>query len=362
MPSDLFTLQERDCFQHVLDSSKVSGRNIALHRGVSTSGANLISDLQGGDLANMLQGLVSTTSQRDAVQSVRRKSVLQAGPRDITDKPSSTDLPRIIRFPYSRHSSYDELCQLVDLFKPRDVWPCTVNAREWCEKGESSEYLSDRLKIDKIGITVRSLFGRYCSRSVFRHDAKVASTALGQKGSPIIWTSEREASEQSNEFTVGIESSSPPELARVGAVQEEGRDQNDTRRLSQGQESQPQPLSLFAPRAQQQATALSMGSSDRAINAKINKLDSKSFHDSVEALRRKRSLKSFQQDGGEDDDEDEDGSQGSATSWTSTLSARHSLTRREAYRRTLEGIINEDTTPVQLISTGSNHSVPEKEL
>jgi hypothetical protein len=45
-------------------------------------------------------------------------------------------LPNIIRFPYSRHSSYPELCNLVDAFKPKDVWPCTFHFESWREKGD----------------------------------------------------------------------------------------------------------------------------------------------------------------------------------------------------------------------------------
>jgi hypothetical protein len=40
-------------------------------------------------------------------------------------------LPSRIRFPYSRHSSYNELCLLVKAFKPKDIFPCTVNERGW---------------------------------------------------------------------------------------------------------------------------------------------------------------------------------------------------------------------------------------
>ncbi|KAK4103240.1 hypothetical protein N658DRAFT_514742 [Parathielavia hyrcaniae] len=63
-------------------------------------------------------------------------------------------LPNIVTFPYSRHSSYPELCHLVRAFKPRDVWPCTVDSPRWL--GE--------------GITVRCLFAEYCSGEDFRHD------------------------------------------------------------------------------------------------------------------------------------------------------------------------------------------------
>lgn len=45
----------------------------------------------------------------------------------------NSELPRIITFPYSRHSSYDELCHLVEVFQPMDVYPCTVDEKNWSE-------------------------------------------------------------------------------------------------------------------------------------------------------------------------------------------------------------------------------------
>ena len=34
-------------------------------------------------------------------------------------------------FPYSRHSSYNELCHLVEAFKPKNIHPCTVDEANW---------------------------------------------------------------------------------------------------------------------------------------------------------------------------------------------------------------------------------------
>ncbi|KAF4595697.1 artemis protein [Ophiocordyceps camponoti-floridani] len=75
------------------------------------------------------------------------------------DGETSGGLPRVIRFPYSRHSSYPELCQLVDLFKPHDVWPCTVNVERW--KAQD--------------VSIESLFGMFCSgKQAFAHDQMMA--------------------------------------------------------------------------------------------------------------------------------------------------------------------------------------------
>lgn len=64
-------------------------------------------------------------------------------------------LPRVITFPYSRHSSYAELCHLVDAFKPKQVYPCTVEEGRWHDH------------------TVATLFGKHCSGSTFRHDLEM---------------------------------------------------------------------------------------------------------------------------------------------------------------------------------------------
>lgn len=53
--------------------------------------------------------------------------------------PQASGLPSVIRFPYARHSSYEELCQFVDAFKPLDVWPCTEDAKIWWRNGELAE-------------------------------------------------------------------------------------------------------------------------------------------------------------------------------------------------------------------------------
>ena len=57
------------------------------------------------------------------------------------------------QFPYSRHSSYMELCELVSAFKPKDVFPCTTDPLSWDEN-----------------TSIRTLFGHLCSGDQFSHD------------------------------------------------------------------------------------------------------------------------------------------------------------------------------------------------
>ena len=51
---------------------------------------------------------------------------------------STTPLTNRIRFPYSRHSSYGELCHLVAELKPKDIWPCTVDTVRWIRQGKGT--------------------------------------------------------------------------------------------------------------------------------------------------------------------------------------------------------------------------------
>ncbi|KAL3425052.1 artemis protein [Phlyctema vagabunda] len=71
-------------------------------------------------------------------------------------KAHGSSLPKLITFPYSRHSSYEELCHLVSVFKPRDVYPCTVDEKNWHPDH-----------------SMKSLFGQHCSGQLFRHDMQM---------------------------------------------------------------------------------------------------------------------------------------------------------------------------------------------
>jgi DNA cross-link repair 1C protein len=99
------------------------------------------------------QGNISLTKVAEAfARSVadKKSALLNKG---LTDKVQFEALPRLITFPYSRHSSYAELCHLVRVFDPKDVYSCTVDEANWDED-----------------VSMENLFGRECSVSKFRHD------------------------------------------------------------------------------------------------------------------------------------------------------------------------------------------------
>lgn len=67
-------------------------------------------------------------------------------------------LREVQQFPYSRHSSYNELCHLVEVFRPVDIHPCTVEEATWIWD-----------------FSMESLFGHLCSGTVFAHDKEMIS-------------------------------------------------------------------------------------------------------------------------------------------------------------------------------------------
>ena len=87
--------------------------------------------------------LMSSTTQPDGRQTSR-----EIQPGSIKD--------RVIHFPYSRHSSYDELRHFVSMFRPRDFCACTVEIEAWTQE-----------------VSMQSLFGDLCSDTIFFHDSQV---------------------------------------------------------------------------------------------------------------------------------------------------------------------------------------------
>jgi hypothetical protein len=81
------------------------------------------------------QGELSLTKLADVLARflAERKSATLS--ERLTDESlvHSGALPKVITFPYSRHSSYRELCHLVRVFDPKDIYPCTVDEAHWNE-------------------------------------------------------------------------------------------------------------------------------------------------------------------------------------------------------------------------------------
>ncbi|KGQ06797.1 hypothetical protein BBAD15_g7885 [Beauveria bassiana D1-5] len=148
-PQDFRALQElikrtgkgHDGFLESLAQKMASGRDMPLGLAMDQFGEHLTASIE------KLSGMPSPPERTDSSANT-------------TLPASQAGLPRVIRFPYARHSSYEELCHFVDAFKPRDVWPCTENAQQWWRKGYS----------------IASYFGDFCSGNDFAYDRMVKET------------------------------------------------------------------------------------------------------------------------------------------------------------------------------------------
>lgn len=139
----------REDLQLILQKSEGSSRNMTINMNISSLIEGMHITMQ-----DALKAIVSK------LKDARKPLLSRSPPAMATDehehpaKPAK--LPNHIRFPYARHSSLPELRLLIQTFQPDDVWPCTVDTREW------------RIQ----GITMHGLFGDLCSGriTVFEHD------------------------------------------------------------------------------------------------------------------------------------------------------------------------------------------------
>ncbi|KAK3350041.1 beta-lactamase-like protein [Lasiosphaeria hispida] len=146
LPTEAEALMDVICgLDEVSDDLKEQIRLFLLQ--ASASGRKIPLDLERANF-----GDDNETKIANAFQAIAKMSQLGRGARPTAGAEEA--LPDLVTFPYSRHSSYAELCHLLEALKPRDVWPCTVNPREWFEND----------------ITIEGLFGRYCTGTTFKHD------------------------------------------------------------------------------------------------------------------------------------------------------------------------------------------------
>lgn len=99
----------------------------------------LLDELSSTTEAISLDGISLGSGQislKDLGESLLRKLARKSSeaPKEKGDTVlQNVDLPKVIKFPYSRHSSYPELRHLVEIFNPKDVYPCTVDKKNWDE-------------------------------------------------------------------------------------------------------------------------------------------------------------------------------------------------------------------------------------
>lgn len=143
------------CATKLKDPEKLSKVLAYLSKVLSSDTGKLTLDAE--DLVGELSNNIPLTEFVELLSKITR---CQAPPPQSLPHPvhrivktGEEALPRTITFPYSRHSSYSELCELIGAFRPRDVFPCTVDEQTWTPQ-----------------VSMRSLFGQLCSGDGFRHD------------------------------------------------------------------------------------------------------------------------------------------------------------------------------------------------
>ncbi|KAI9150235.1 Protein artemis-like protein [Paramyrothecium foliicola] len=332
-----FILSSKDLSENVrLEIQKDLSRAAASGRGI---GLNL-------DVASFTENL--STSIRTAVDAIAKKSV-----RAITQKLSNDvdpeQLPRVIRFPYSRHSSYPELCHLAETLQPKDIWPCTVDVDHWLREGGDAletalpaAFITNTLPL---GITIKSLFGRYCSQQIFAHDLKMETLADQlDKSFDQDDLQTAETQQTSGSFTAQLSS---PVIEHVPSPRQAEELENASHsHVYEGNLSAQSPLGADGDKLIVEAISdvevLSTGSAQNASPIR------KRTHDEFLAAA--------------DEDQDVDDSQRTNHSVTSSISTRHSVARWKAYYQTLVSAVNDDWQPIGLISTDGGHTTREDEL
>ncbi|PTD05121.1 hypothetical protein FCULG_00000689 [Fusarium culmorum] len=137
LSSSATSSQKSDMLREGLEQLVSTGRNIPLDWDIDTLSTNSAKEV----IAILVQKLRKNIKNQKSVHEEA--------------------LPKTIYFPYSRHSSLLELRHFVEAFRPRDIWPCTVNTAEWLRNGT----------------TIGFLFGQFCSSKEFEHDRVMQAIA-----------------------------------------------------------------------------------------------------------------------------------------------------------------------------------------
>ncbi|PTB38498.1 hypothetical protein M441DRAFT_70873 [Trichoderma asperellum CBS 433.97] len=259
------------------------------------------------------------TDLRKAILSIAKQHLKAASSLTGNEDHGGDELPKVIRFPYSRHSSYPELCNLLNAFKPKDIWPCTFHLDSWREKA----------------ISIESLFGRYCSGNIFAHDIKVNDLTKQN-----IQTTADEPDTQRHE------SCSPSVSSPTG--QASPRTSHTFRPKDVNRITERDSISL------QRESGRSCNYKQRNTNAEKPVEPFEEQVDGASLLIREWLSQCHTGD--------ENDSQNTATSLTPILSIRHSPARLDAYKRMLQNCRGTEWNSIELISTGCNHSAIEQEL
>lgn len=135
---------------------------------------------------------VAEISVRDFVTAIASK-------RENGEKDSKAETSNIIHFPYSRHSSYEELRHLLSVLRPKDICPCTVDLDRW----EDDE------------LSMESLFGDLCSGTTFKYDKDVRQEIERRRPAEDIGTESTTQAEGGNNHSQASQQEEEPDLQQM---------------------------------------------------------------------------------------------------------------------------------------------------
>lgn len=307
-------------------------------------------------------------SVQEIVQMLAERLVNSSKKAVAEDATGQAELPKTIHFPYSRHSSYPELCHFVETFRPKDVWPCTASPTEWMRNGTS----------------IASLFGRLCSGDKFDHDVVMQSFA------------ERYAlNNPHQQHDSQTTADSPPSSSPAGEAQAiHQRDRARGTPQSPTHLSDTTPVKFVStlmgtqdtiyvatePEHQSQASRVSEPlsedtfqdpwygpestpvpvadqSQDREASSSASAPEDYLTEQRTGPPTRKRS---FGEISGSDNEESKPSQAGE--SFSSVMSEEPSLARQEAYQRMVQNLTADNWDPVPLISTSNEYTTMDQEL
>ncbi|KAI0004386.1 Metallo-hydrolase/oxidoreductase [Xylariaceae sp. FL0662B] len=289
--------------KHVLEKFLVGASEMTL-------GINMSEFTKKESMTDMIESIL----QR--INEIRNPVIKRAQDND------SSSLPNKITFPYARHSSLPELRHFVRTFRPKDIWPCTVDPPEWDERG----------------ITMQELFGDCCSGDVFQHDKWMELWSEMRRGSQ--GGREDEEHPETQRSAASYQEPSSPILPITETLKTHSPMRETTLNsggLSEAQRKpsprSPQPLP--APTAQDEPVSSSPG----------YKRDYHTFKDQEEI-----------REGIDSEDPALEDSQ------ASTISDRAYETRLRAFETARSNMMGETWGAINLISTTDHHSAMETEL
>ncbi|KAH7129977.1 artemis protein [Dactylonectria estremocensis] len=306
--SDDLSPEARDSLRGVLTQAISTGRSIHLNQDISS-----------------IEGEQSV--QKAVAQIIKMAMATSKQQISEDNQPEQVDLPKIIRFPYSRHSSYSELCQLVDAFQPKDVWPCTVNPVEWLKEG----------------LSIESLFGRFCSGTEFNHDIYMQEFVQRQG------LMDRANSQT---MTDSIPRTPPPTSPRISDNTPSSRKAHSSPLSLRG------PAKFLSPLPETQHCA---NIEEIQVEAGA-KVDLTIMPMLATSSQHKRSFDAFAGDGLSDPGLEHGASFEGTGAFTSITATPNSTARQLAYHQMLDNVTSDTWSPIALISASDHHTIMDKEL